>query len=73
MACDTELRECVRNWSRVHKVCSMHIERMLARCKRSSGSSQQAPTVESLCSRGFLSEWLRVHVAGGGQNPQVTH
>jgi len=50
----------------------MHLERALARIKRSHSHIQGAPDIERVISGGFVSELLGSHISQGGRDPRVT-
>ena len=59
----------LRAWAETHKVCNMHLERLLARIRDGMGPGK-SPQAERACAGGFLSQVLRDHLALGGRDPR---
>jgi hypothetical protein len=67
-----EFYGCVQLWSRVGKVCNMHVERLLKRFKDDCKTlSSKAPDIERFSGAGFLGTWQRLHRAAGGNDVRV--
>ncbi|CAK0895533.1 unnamed protein product [Prorocentrum cordatum] len=67
---DDKLKQALRLWGDTTKMTNMHIERLLARLKEAGGRESPFP-LERLCADGFLSEFVRCHVAVGGRDCRV--
>jgi hypothetical protein len=52
------------------KLTNMHLERLLARFKRATGSAAH-PLIERVATSGILSQWLGTHMASGGRHPSA--
>ena len=63
---DMEFAWLMQNWNLVAMLCSMQVERLLARVK--SCTQTKRPPAERVCASGFLSEWNAAHLAAGGRN-----
>ena len=68
---DTAFLDMLRGWNNCARVTNMHIERLLARIRTSTGRVK-TPTLDHMCAGGLLSSWLHDHLASGGKRPGVT-
>jgi hypothetical protein len=67
---DINFRAMCWDWIDVGKCANMHVERLLARYKRSI--FHQGPHAERVSAAGILSEWGHEHKEAGGRNPKIT-
>jgi hypothetical protein len=63
---DNEFRAMILNWNAVLRTTNMHIERLLALTRQSSGGRRQKPLPEMVAATGLLAQWRRDHTKAGG-------
>jgi len=61
-----EFRAMLVNWNAVLRATNMHIERLLALTRQSSGGRRQKPLPEIVAATGLLAQWKRDHTKAGG-------
>ncbi len=73
LSTDAEWLELVLTWANSTRICNMHIERALAKCRRSVGKADAAarPDAAYVCSAGLVGEFLSTHLKHGGKLPGV--
>ena len=70
MVSNNQWKTALRLFAKQYKLCNMHMERALARIKRSYSHISGAPDVERVRSGGLVSELLSDHKALGGLDPR---